>query len=137
MRAGPRIDGAPGRRLQLPHELAQLRHAAATHFQRAVAVLEDGFDAAVGGAAQFAEFFAGHQAVAVDADEAFAELGLQRLERFLDEVLALGVVDHDVFFLGVQVAHVIDRDQPQAAAFERYLKSGSGHAFANKRLWKT
>ena len=23
----------------------------------------------------------------------------------------------------------------QAVAFERYLKSGSGHAFANKRLW--
>jgi predicted GIY-YIG superfamily endonuclease len=23
----------------------------------------------------------------------------------------------------------------QALAFERYLKSGSGHAFANKRLW--
>jgi putative endonuclease len=25
--------------------------------------------------------------------------------------------------------------KPQALAFERYLKSGSGHAFANKRLW--
>jgi predicted GIY-YIG superfamily endonuclease len=24
----------------------------------------------------------------------------------------------------------------QALAFERYLKSGSGHAFANKRLWR-
>ena len=24
----------------------------------------------------------------------------------------------------------------QAENFERYLKSGSGHAFANKRLWK-
>ena len=23
----------------------------------------------------------------------------------------------------------------QALAFERYLKSGSGHAYANKRLW--
>ncbi len=23
----------------------------------------------------------------------------------------------------------------QALAFERYLKSGSGHAFANRRLW--
>jgi len=23
----------------------------------------------------------------------------------------------------------------QALAFERYLKSGSGHAFSNKRLW--
>ena len=25
--------------------------------------------------------------------------------------------------------------QAKAAVFERYLKSGSGHAFANKRLW--
>jgi predicted GIY-YIG superfamily endonuclease len=25
--------------------------------------------------------------------------------------------------------------QAAAEAFERYLKSGSGHAFANKRLW--
>ncbi len=25
--------------------------------------------------------------------------------------------------------------KPQALAFERYLKSGSGHAFASKRLW--
>jgi putative endonuclease len=26
-------------------------------------------------------------------------------------------------------------DQMKAEAFEHYLKSGSGHAFANKRLW--
>jgi len=26
-------------------------------------------------------------------------------------------------------------DRAKAEAFERYLKSGSGHAFANKRLW--
>jgi putative endonuclease len=25
--------------------------------------------------------------------------------------------------------------RPQAEDFERYLKSGSGHVFANKRLW--
>lgn len=25
--------------------------------------------------------------------------------------------------------------KPPALAFERYLKSGSGHAFANQRLW--
>jgi len=25
--------------------------------------------------------------------------------------------------------------RPKAEAFERYLKSGPGHAFANKRLW--
>ncbi len=25
--------------------------------------------------------------------------------------------------------------KPQALAFENYLKSGSGHAFAGKRLW--
>jgi predicted GIY-YIG superfamily endonuclease len=26
-------------------------------------------------------------------------------------------------------------EREKAAAFEHYLKSGSGHAFANKRLW--
>ncbi|QFI65570.1 hypothetical protein EKH55_0696 [Sinorhizobium alkalisoli] len=26
-------------------------------------------------------------------------------------------------------------DRTRAEAFERYLKSGSGHAFASKRLW--
>ena len=26
-------------------------------------------------------------------------------------------------------------DEQKAEAFERYLKSGSGHAFARKRLW--
>ena len=26
-------------------------------------------------------------------------------------------------------------DDARATAFERYLKSGSGHAFANRRLW--
>ena len=26
-------------------------------------------------------------------------------------------------------------DRAKAEAFERYLKSGSGHAFASKRLW--
>jgi predicted GIY-YIG superfamily endonuclease len=33
------------------------------------------------------------------------------------------------------VTYVAFSDQPRAIAFERYLKSGSGHAFANKRLW--
>jgi putative endonuclease len=28
-------------------------------------------------------------------------------------------------------------DAEQAIAFERYLKTGSGQAFANKRLWST
>jgi predicted GIY-YIG superfamily endonuclease len=35
------------------------------------------------------------------------------------------------------VTYLAFSDEAQAAAFERYLKSGSGHAFANKRLWKT
>lgn len=33
------------------------------------------------------------------------------------------------------VTYVAFSDQSKASAFERYLKSGSGHAFANKRLW--
>lgn len=31
--------------------------------------------------------------------------------------------------------YVAFSDQEKALRFERYLKSGSGHAFANKRLW--
>ncbi|MEQ7156531.1 GIY-YIG nuclease family protein [Brevundimonas aurifodinae] len=33
------------------------------------------------------------------------------------------------------VTYIAFSERTQAAAFERYLKSGSGHAFANKRLW--
>ena len=31
--------------------------------------------------------------------------------------------------------YIAFRDRGRAEVFERYLKSGSGHAFANKRLW--
>lgn len=33
------------------------------------------------------------------------------------------------------VTYVAFSGETKATAFERYLKSGSGHAFANKRLW--
>lgn len=33
------------------------------------------------------------------------------------------------------VTYVAFSDHAKAESFERYLKSGSGHAFANKRLW--
>ena len=33
------------------------------------------------------------------------------------------------------VTHVTFENDQRACQFERYLKSGSGHAFANKRLW--
>lgn len=33
------------------------------------------------------------------------------------------------------VTYLAFTDRGKAAAFERYLKSGSGHAFARKRLW--
>jgi predicted GIY-YIG superfamily endonuclease len=33
------------------------------------------------------------------------------------------------------VTYVCFNDDQRAIAFERYLKSGSGRAFANKRLW--
>jgi predicted GIY-YIG superfamily endonuclease len=33
------------------------------------------------------------------------------------------------------ITYVAFADQTKAEAFERYLKSGSGHAFARKRLW--
>lgn len=35
------------------------------------------------------------------------------------------------------VTYVAFSNRLQAARFERYLKSGSGHAFANKRLWSS
>ncbi|MEW5684404.1 MAG: GIY-YIG nuclease family protein [Pseudomonadota bacterium] len=35
------------------------------------------------------------------------------------------------------VTYVAFSDRTQAEAFEKYLKSGSGHAFARKRLWPT
>jgi putative endonuclease len=33
------------------------------------------------------------------------------------------------------VAYIAFSDDQKAETFERYLKSGSGHAFARKRLW--
>ena len=33
------------------------------------------------------------------------------------------------------VTYVAFSNEQKAKSFERYLKSGSGHAFANKRLW--
>jgi predicted GIY-YIG superfamily endonuclease len=33
------------------------------------------------------------------------------------------------------VTYVAFSNESKAASFERYLKSGSGHAFAGKRLW--
>jgi putative endonuclease len=33
------------------------------------------------------------------------------------------------------VTYVAFSDKKKAETFERYLKSGSGHAFAKKRLW--
>jgi predicted GIY-YIG superfamily endonuclease len=33
------------------------------------------------------------------------------------------------------VTYVAFSEKPKANEFERYLKSGSGHAFANRHLW--
>jgi predicted GIY-YIG superfamily endonuclease len=33
------------------------------------------------------------------------------------------------------VTYIAFTDPSKAASLERYLKSGSGHAFANRRLW--
>ena len=33
------------------------------------------------------------------------------------------------------VTYIAFSDRANAESFERYLKSGSGHAFARKRLW--
>jgi len=33
------------------------------------------------------------------------------------------------------ITYIAFADETRAVEFERYLKSGSGHAFASKRLW--
>jgi len=33
------------------------------------------------------------------------------------------------------ITYLAFSEKPKALAFEKYLKSGSGHAFARKRLW--
>jgi predicted GIY-YIG superfamily endonuclease len=33
------------------------------------------------------------------------------------------------------ITHLAFSDESKAVEFERYLKSGSGHVFASKRLW--
>jgi len=37
----------------------------------------------------------------------------------------------------VLITYLAFSEESKAVEFERYLKSGSGHAFANKRLWWT
>ena len=39
------------------------------------------------------------------------------------------------FSLWKLITYVAFTDRAKAEAFERYLKSGSGHAFARRRLW--
>ena len=59
------------------------------------------------------------QAVAMDAHEALAEFVFQRLQRFLDQHLAAGVMHDHVFVLGQQVVDFDDRNQHQVAAHAR------------------
>ena len=40
------------------------------------------------------------------------------------------------FRLWKLTTYIAFRDRGKAEAFERYLKSGSGHAFAKRRLWQ-
>src|SRR3546814_1242504 len=116
---GQRASAGAWSRLQALDDFLEAGDAAAADFQRLGAVAQDRVDVAVGLAAQFDQLVARDQAVAVDAHEAFAELLFQRLERFLDQVLAAGVVHHHVLLLGLQVVDVLDRDQAQAAAQAR------------------
>ena len=57
-----------------------------------------------------------HQAVAVHAHEALAELLLEPGQRFLDQVLARRGAHRHVLELGLEVDHVRDRDQVDLAA---------------------
>lgn len=57
------------------------------------------------------------------------------LKRRLHEHNA-GKSNHTSKYLPWQlVTYIAFADQVKAEAFERYLKSGSGHAFAAKRFW--
>ena len=53
----------------------------------------------------------------------------------LHNLLAAGYAGDSKFTPWRLVTYVAFSDQAKATAFERYLKSGSGHAFARKRLW--
>ncbi len=57
------------------------------------------------------------------------------LKRRLAEHNAGKAVHTSKFLPWRLVTYVAFSDQARATAFERYLKSGSGHAFARKRLW--
>src|SRR5690606_25385492 len=93
--------------------------AAAADFERGVDAAQADHVAAVAAAVQAADPGARDQAAAVDAHETVAELLLQRLQRLLDQVLATGVADYHVLLLGLQEVHVLQRDQPEAAAHAR------------------
>jgi len=41
----------------------------------------------------------------------------------------------DPLLLRGEMSNVAGTDESKAIEFEHYLKTGSGHAFANKRLW--
>jgi putative endonuclease len=71
------------------------------------------------------ESTAGQRYVGVTAD----------LKRRLDEHNA-GKSSHTSKFTPWRlVTYIAFSNQAQAEAFEKYIKSGSGHAFANKRFW--
>src|SRR5690606_15294904 len=99
--------------------LAQAGQAATADLQFGVDAAQDGARLAVGVAAQLHQLVGGNQTVAVDAQEHVAELLFQRLQRFLDQVLAARVVDDGVLLLGLQVVDLFQRDQPQVAAHAR------------------
>ena len=90
----------------MPQGLSKLRYAAPADFQRLVAMTQHGLGVAIADAAQLDDLIAGNQAISVDAHEAVAELGLQRLQRFLNQVLAARVVHDHVFLVSLQVMDI-------------------------------
>ena len=59
------------------HRLFQPRYAAPAHFQRFLAMPQDCMHMSIGTALEFDEFVPGDEAIAVDANEAFAEFLFQ------------------------------------------------------------
>src|SRR5690606_8331793 len=84
-----------------PERAPQGTQATARDLQRLVAVAQDREGPALRVAPQLDQLVARDQAVAVDTHEAVAELFFQRLQRFLDQVLAVRVVHDHVLLFGL------------------------------------
>src|SRR5690606_9556706 len=100
-------------------ELSHFRYETAAHFQRFVDFPDAHVEMPVRVLLQRADAPRGHQRVAMNAREQAAELLFQRLQRILDQHLAAGMPDGDVFLVGAEIVDVVDIDEAQRVAHAR------------------